>query len=263
MIASILGRLDDKIELNQQMNKTLEAIGKTIFQQWFIDFEFPNEEGKPYKSSGGKMVDSEHGPIPENWKVTTLPSIASVIDCLHAKKPERCDSNFLLLQVYNINVDYGIIDLTEKYTVSDSNYKTWTKNIEVSTGDCIITNAGIVGAIAQIPVDFTAGIGRNITAIRPEHVPPTYLFRYLRSSYGKKEIERNTDRGTIFDSLNVKGIRKMLIPIPPKEILTHFESVCRPLRESVERNILGNSSLKDIQDLLLPKLMSGKIRVPM
>jgi type I restriction enzyme S subunit len=187
----------------------------------------------------------------------------SVIDCLHAKKPEMFTSNFLLLQVYNINVEEGTLDLTEKYTVSESDYATWTKNIEVCTGDCIITNAGIVGAIAQIPVNFAAGIGRNITAIRPESIPPTYLLSYLKSNYGQKEIERNTDQGTIFNSLNVKGIRKMLILVPPEEVVTHFESACRPLRERVERNSIESSSLKDIRDLFLPKLMSGQIRVPL
>ena len=209
------------------------------------------------------MVDSEIGQIPEDWKVAELPKVASVIDCLHTKKPEECVSDFLLLQVYNISVDEGTIDLTEKYTVSRSDYDAWTKNIEVRSGDCIITNAGIVGAIAQIPVDFAGGIGRNITAIRPEHVPPTYLLRYLMSNHGQKEIEKNTDQGTIFDSLNVKGIRKLRILIPPEEILAQFELSSRPLRERVERNNLENASLKDIRDSLLPKLMSGKIRVPL
>jgi type I restriction enzyme S subunit len=71
-IAEILSSLDEKIELNRRMNKTLEEMGKALFKRWFVDFEFPNEDGKPYKSSGGKMVDSELGEIPEGWKVTFL-----------------------------------------------------------------------------------------------------------------------------------------------------------------------------------------------
>lgn len=71
-IAKILSGLDDKIELNRQMNKTLESIGQALFKQWFVDFEFPNEKGKPYKSSGGKMVDSELGKIPEGWMIGCL-----------------------------------------------------------------------------------------------------------------------------------------------------------------------------------------------
>jgi len=68
-IAHILGTLDDKIELNRKMNKTLEEIAQTLYKHWFIDFEFPNEEGKPYKSSGGEMIESELGPIPKSWRV--------------------------------------------------------------------------------------------------------------------------------------------------------------------------------------------------
>ena len=71
-IAKILSDLDSKIELNKKMNRTLEAIAQAIFKHWFIDFEFPNEEGKPYKSSGGEMVDSELGRIPKGWEIGYL-----------------------------------------------------------------------------------------------------------------------------------------------------------------------------------------------
>jgi type I restriction enzyme S subunit len=71
-IAKILSDLDSKIELNQKMNKTLEESGQAIFKRWFIDFEFPNEKGELYKSSGGAMVDSELGEIPEGWKVSEI-----------------------------------------------------------------------------------------------------------------------------------------------------------------------------------------------
>ncbi len=262
-IGNVLGRLDDKIELNQQMNETLEAMARAIFNHWFIDFEFPNEEGKPYKSSGREMVYNEklEKMVPEGWKVAELPDVTTVIDCLHTKKPDQNSSEFLLLQVYNIDVEEATINLGEKYTVSESDYRTWTKNIEVQAGDCIITNAGIVGAVAQIPLGFKCGIGRNITAIRPRDIPPTYLLLYLRSSYGQREIMKNTDQGTIFNSLNVKGIRRILILVPSTDILDKFETICRHLRERVERNNFENSSLKDIRDSLLPKLMSGKIRV--
>src|SRR5699024_8577850 len=68
-IANILSSLDDKIELNNDMNKTLEEMAQSIFKRWFVDFEFPNEDGEPYKSSGGEMVDSELGMIPKGWEV--------------------------------------------------------------------------------------------------------------------------------------------------------------------------------------------------
>lgn len=66
-----MSSLDDKIELNNEMNKTLEETAQSIFKRWFVDFEFPNEDGQPYKSSGGEMVESERGMIPKGWEVKT------------------------------------------------------------------------------------------------------------------------------------------------------------------------------------------------
>ncbi|KAA8758738.1 restriction endonuclease subunit S, partial [Paenibacillus sp. UASWS1643] len=73
--ANILSSLDEKIEINNQINKKLEEMAQTIFKQWFVDFEFLNEEGVPYKSSGGAMVESELGMIPEGWEVQTIESL--------------------------------------------------------------------------------------------------------------------------------------------------------------------------------------------
>jgi type I restriction enzyme S subunit len=155
----------------------------------------------------------------------------------------------------------GTLDFTEKYNVSENDYQEWIKNIEVKEGDCLITNAGRVGAVAQVPVEFKGGIGRNITAIRPKDVTSTYLFRYLFSNSGRREIERQTDQGTVLDSLNVKGIRKIRILLPPHRIMDKFEQMARPLREKVERNKMENDFLMLTRDSLLPRLMSGKIRV--
>ena len=77
-IASILSSLDDKIEINNRMNKILEETAQTIFKEWFINFNFPNAKGKPYKNSGGKMIKSELGDIPEGWEVTTLEEICNI-----------------------------------------------------------------------------------------------------------------------------------------------------------------------------------------
>ena len=263
IISKILSDLDSRIKLNQQMNKTLEATAKAIFRHWFIDFEFPNEEGKPYKSSGGEMVYCEQlgQEIPNGWTVKGLPEVADVIDCLHTHKPDSTPSDRILLQVYNIGKHYSI-DLSDKYTISNQDYKEWTRNIEASEGDILFTNAGLVGAIARVPNSLKAAIGRNITVARPTKISPIYLLRYLVSSYGRREIEKNTDAGTIFNSLNVKGIREIVVLVPPETLLLKFEGLAVALRTRVENGLAQNSSLSYIRDSLLPKLMSGKVRVP-
>lgn len=259
-IAKILSDLDSKIELLQSQNKTLEAIGQALFKHWFVDFEFPNEKGKPYKSSGGKMIDSELGKIPEGWEVKKLPDTASVVDCLHTKKPEQQEEGPILLQFYNIS-DSHSVDLSEKYRVSQKDYSIWTKNILVEEGDILFTNAG-GQKIGRVPFWFKGGIGRNITAVRASSIDDIYLLQYILSSYGQEQTSKNTDHGTIFSSLNVKGIRKLEILFPSKSIVEMFSKFTRQLIKRKELNLLQTSHLIDLRDSLLPKLMSGKIRVP-
>lgn len=78
-IADILSSLDEKIELNNQMNETLEEMAQALFKRWFVDFEFPNEEGQPYKSSGGEMVESELGIIPKDWSIRCISEVGRVV----------------------------------------------------------------------------------------------------------------------------------------------------------------------------------------
>lgn len=258
-IAKILSDLDSKIELNQQMNKTLEAIGQAIFKRWFVDFEFPNEEGKPYKSSGGAMVDSEMGKIPKGWIIKSLPEVAIVVDCLHSKKPEETKTGKILLQFYNLS-EFHSIDLSHPYFVSDKDYKIWTRNITVSDGDILFTNAGRQ-AISKVPYWFKGGIGRNITAVRATKLNSVYILEYFLSPYGVKQIIENTDTGTIFSSLNVKGIRKLKILIPPTKLIEQYSEIANKLCLRIEKNLDQAYKLRQIRDSLLPKLMSGKIRV--
>ncbi len=260
-IVNTLSSLDDKISLNDKMNENLEAISQSLFKRWFIDFEFPNGQGCTYKSSGGKLVDSELGKIPVNWHISTMPEIADIIDCLHTKKPERVESTeYFLLQLNNIG-DRATVDLADKYGVSKEDYLEWAKNIEVTEGDCIITNAGLVGAIARIPAGIKSGIGRNFTAIRARNISPMYLFSYLTSEYGKTEIAGNEDQGTIFNSLNVKGIKKIKVLVPDEQVVNDYEVVAAKLRNILEANVLQNHSLAELRDSLLPRLMSGEIKI--
>lgn len=228
-----------KSKYSNLSNKNLFDLSRTLFHYWFIDFEFPIGTGQTYMQSKGKLIESVHGLIPKDWYFDTLSKVTSVIDCLHAKKPEQLfeDNGRLLIQVYNI-ADEGLLDLSEKFNISENDYQHWVRNIEVTEGDCIITNTGRVGAVAQIPYYGKYAIGRNITAIRPnlKKILPAYLINYLLSAYMQIETYRETDIGTILDSLNVKGIKRVKILVPPMEIIESFESFAKPIRKLVEIN---------------------------
>jgi len=263
-IASVLSALDSKIELNNHINIELEAMAKTLYDYWFVQFDFPNEKGKPYKTSGGGMVWNEElkRDIPEGWRVDNIEKCCSIIDCLHSKKSDLVfeEEQYYLLQLENIKDD-GLIDLTSKYFVTKTEYKKWTTRIEVVDGDIVITNAGRVAATAQIPKGIKAGIGRNITAIRPVSINPTYLFLSFGGAEILRQIKLNTDSGAFFTSFNVKGIKKLQILRPKVTIEERFEELTLPLRRKRELNIEENQKLTELRDWLLPMLMNGQVKV--
>jgi type I restriction enzyme S subunit len=260
-------KIDQKIELNNRIIAELEAMAKTIYDYWFVQFDFPNVEGKPYRSAGGEMVWNEQlkREIPKGWGVNPLPRHCQIIDCLHSEKPSLVFENedYYLLQLDNL-IDNGLISLANKYYVSKEMYELWTSRIEVVEGDLVITNAGRVGAIARIPKHVKAGIGRNMTAIRPNDVPACFLYYFFTSSDIARQIKMNTDLGSFFRSLNVRGIKELKIILPPKNmyaILNKFEDYVSPLRSKIELLAQENLELTKLRDWLLPMLMNGQVNV--
>lgn len=263
-IAAVLSVLDAKIELNQRINAELESMAKTLYDYWFVQFDFPNEKGKPYKSAGGGMVWNEalKREIPFGWEIESIEKCCDIIDCLHSKKPdyEFEDEQYYLLQLENIRDD-GLLDLANKYFVPKNVYKTWTSRIEVAEDDILITNAGRVAATAQVPSGIKSGIGRNITAIRPKSVSPTYLFLAFRGIDIRRQIKWNTDSGAFFSSFNVKGIKKLLILRPQGDIEKQFEKTVKAIRRKRELNNIESQTLTELRDWLLPMLMNGQVKV--
>lgn len=263
-IASVLSSLDSKIELNNKINAELEAMAKTIYDYWFVQFDFPNAKGEPYKTSGGKMVWNEYlkREIPEGWEVKSIEECCQIVDCLHSKKPESVfeDEKYYLLQLENL-LDNGLIDITNKYYVSEKDYKIWTSRIEMKEHDILITNAGRVAATTQVPKEIITGIGRNITAIRPTSISPTYLFQSFKGIDIIRQIKNNTDSGAFFQSFNVKGIKQLKFLIPSTKIENEFEKTSYSLRRKRELNLLENQQLASLRDWLLPMLMNGQVKV--
>lgn len=278
-IVKILGTLDDKIELNIQLNVTLEQLARALFQSWFIDFDAVQAKanGEPAASICHRfgltpellalfpdaLEDSTMGKIPTGWKVRTVGEIASVIDCLHAKKPERQVVGLPYLHLGNI-ASKGLLDMSDTYWISEADYTKWTSRLEAVEGDCVITNVGRVGAVAQIPPGIRGALGRNMTGIRckPNFPFPTFLIEALLSDSMRHEIELKKDSGTILDALNVKSIPRLrFIGANCIDIYQAFEEISRPLRQQIECNAAESRTLAALRDELLPKLLSGDIRL--
>ena len=247
-------------------------MARAVFKSWFVDFdpvrakmEGREPEGMDAQTAAlfpDRLVDSELGEVPEGWEVSTVGQVADVIDCLHTKKPKRTEDGFPFLQLSNIRDD-GLIDMEDTYWISERDYRKWISRIEASKGDCVITNVGRVGAVAQIPEGLKAALGRNMTGIRhnPEFPYPTFLIECLRSAKMRDEISLKIDTGTILDSLNVRSIPLLRFIKPSMYALNIFEISVRSLKQRMEKNLIESRTLSALRDALLPKLLSGDVRV--
>ena len=270
---AVLATLDDRIALLRETNATLEAIAQALFKSWFVDFDPVRAKSQGLAPGGmdeataalfpGRVVDSAVGPIPEGWAQVDVGHLAEVIDCLHSKKPELLLEGRPFLQLSNIRDD-GLLDTSKLAYVSNADYAKWVSRIEVAGGDCVITNVGRVGAVSQIPDGYIAAMGRNMTAIRlrSEWLYPTYLIQLLQSDFMRSEIQRKTDVGTILDALNVRSIPRLRCVVGPHSVMRTFENACRPIRTAMELNLDRANALAALRDTLLPRLISGQLRLP-
>jgi len=269
-IARVLGSLDEKIELDRHMIRNLALSARALFKSWFVDFDPVRQKMGGRETTGlppgmephfpDHLVESEIGPIPAGWRVCGLGQIARVVDCLHSRKPTRSQIGRPLLQLSNIRED-GLLDMTDVYRIDEREYELWTSKFEAAYGDCVITNVGRVGAVAQVPVGIRAALGRNMTGIRhkAEFPYPVFLGQALLSDAMRREIRDKTDTGTILDALNVRNIPSLRMVIPTQPCLESAEAVLRPLRqmmESLQREVFALASARDA---LLPQLMTGRL----
>jgi type I restriction enzyme S subunit len=253
-IAAVLGALDDKIELNRKMNETLEATAQAIFQSWFIDFD-----GVPAED----LVESELGPIPRGWEVCKLvEATEAIVDCLHSKKPDELPDGNIMVQVFNVG-DSGRMKWNKFYKVSARDHAEWCKRIKPRKGDIFVTKTGRVGAVAQMSEDLDVSFGRNLVVVRPSERLPANLLRLTMLSRSlRKEITRLTSDGTILKSIHVKHINRLRVVLPPHSVAARIEADVDPLSRRLAANDQESRTLTALRDTLLPKLISGEVRVP-
>jgi type I restriction enzyme, S subunit len=259
-VAEILSSIDDKIELNRKMNDVLEEMGQTLFRHWFVDFEFPwdfvkNEfswDGKPYKSSGGEMVESDLGEIPKGWEVVNM---NDAFDFKGGAQPPKSTHIYEKKPGYIRfiqNRDYASIkNLTY---IPDS-----TRNKICNEFDILMDKYGEVGKIRH-------GIAGSYNVALAKIVPMREnLNEYLRGFFSQSNIQRMIESGATAStrgSLNRLVFHGKKMFIPNDSILKIYEHLGNTW---IEQDLLikeENSYLVKTRDLLLPRLMSGKLRVP-
>lgn len=249
-LVSILSTLDEKIEVNNKINKTLEEMAQAIFKHWFVDFEFPNEDGEPYKSSGGEMVDSELGPIPKGWAVKKLTEIAEIT---MGQSPNGSSFN----EEGMGSVFYqGRTDFTKRYPIRRL-YTTEPKRMALK-GDILMSVRAPVGDLNIANEECC--IGRGLCAVRSRDNHNSFIFYTMMQL--KNVFDVFNGEGTVFGSIGKDDLNSIKIAYPANQVLNKFECTvsrldCKYLYLDKENRILSK-----IRDTLLPKLMSGEIRVP-
>ncbi|ODV49888.1 type I restriction enzyme S subunit [Methanohalophilus euhalobius] len=247
-IASLLSTLDDKIELNRRMNATLEQIAQAIFKQWFIDFEFPDENGQPYKSSGGEMVESEMGEIPRGWRVGKLKDICE-INMGQSPPGKTYNENGEGTPFYQGITDFGFRFPTRRI------YCTEPKKF-AEKNDVLLSVRAPVGSL-NISNERCA-IGRGLAALRLKENHGSFLYYLLLSTKHRWSIFESG--GTVFSSINKSNISEFELVIPPDDLISKFNNLILSKDEQIFYSTVQNNSLSQIRDFLLPKLISGKIR---
>jgi type I restriction enzyme S subunit len=240
------------------MNKTLEAIGQAIFKHWFVDFEFPNKEGKPYKSSGGEMVDSEMRTIPKGWKIGKLRDLGKIVT---GKTPptahkEYYGGKFLFLKIPSMNCIFPLdteLKLTEEGLAQIRNLLLPKNSLSVS---CI-------GSLGLVTINKTPLVtNQNINSIIL--VNGEYLYYiYFDGKRRYKSILESFGGGSIFGSVSKEKFSNIQLIIPSENVISVFNRTVNVLFEKIYLNCLENQNLSQVRDLLLPRLISGKIRVPL
>ena len=261
-IASVLSNLDAKIDLNNRINAELEAMAKLIYDYWFVQFDFPNEEGKPYKASGGKMVYHEglKREIPEGWEVIPLYEVTTEIKRGISPKYLNQGGIPVINQkcIRNNTINFGLARRHNQIEKDPS-----SKFIQ--KGDILVNSTG-VGTLGRVAIvkyllEMSTTIDSHVTLVRGdlEKVNPNFLGFSLLNQ--QKEIE-NFGRGSTGQTeLSRNDLGKISILCPPSKIQSFFGGFLDPIFKKMEINERENYYLEELRDWLLPMLMNGQVRV--
>lgn len=255
-IAQILSSLDDKIELNLQMNQTLEAMAQAIFKEWFVNFNFPGFDGE--------LVDG----LPKGWRVERFDNHFDVVRGLSYKGSGLAtkDSG---IPMYNLNSVYeGGGFKYEGIKFYNGEYK--DKHL-VRPRDIIVANTEqghkylLIGFPAVVPFYFgePAIFSHHIYRLRPNensYLSPQFTY-YLLLQQDVREQIIGCSNGTTVNMLKIDGLQMPIFKVPPSELIQQFSEIIEPIWQRQENNVRENESLTQTRDTLLPKLMNGQLKV--
>lgn len=257
-ISSVLSVLDSKIELNNRINAELEVMAKTLYDYWFVQFDFPNKDGKPYKTSGGKMTWNSKlkKEIPAEWSGS---NILAVADLLGGGTPTKKKLEYWSGSIpffTPTDADGTIFKFTtEDYITEEGLRNSSTKLFEENT--VFITARGSVGKL--ILAGTKMAMNQSCYALRAKTgISYTFLFFLTKELIHHLEVKSS---GSVFDSIVSNDIEFTNLAIPDAKLVKSFAQIAESAFESIANNTRENRKLSELRDWLLPMLMNGQVSV--
>ena len=254
-ISTLLRAIDKKIALNNRINAELEAMAKTLYDYWFVQFDFPDDspqgQGKPYKTSGGKMVFNPtlKREIPEGWSDKTLSEIANIT---MGQSPEGSSYNDEGVGTifYQGSTDFGwLFPTTRQYTTAPSRM--------AKKGDILLSVRAPVGDMNIANTDCC--IGRGLAALNSKTGSDGFLFYVMK--YFKQIFDRRNSEGTTFGSITKNDLHSLTLAYPTSDLLKKYDEIVTNYNKMIFERSLENRELIALRDWLLPMLMNGQVTV--
>lgn len=261
-IAAVLSALDKKIALNKQINARLEEMAKTLYDYWFVQFDFPNANGKPYKSSGGEMVFDEtlKREIPKGWEVKSLGEVISLERGVTYSKDSICNDENGTGVLRATNISGNNIDLNDLIYISGE----VDKQQKLKPFDILIVmSSGSKEHIGKNGVYYFEqdnAFGAFCSKITPQKVFFEFVSIFLQSNNFRNYV-KNQCLGTNINNLNNSHILHCPIVRPNDEYIEAFHRQTKLIYEKISCNVKQNYHLTQLRDFLLPMLMNGQVSV--
>ena len=274
-IAHILRTLDEKIELNKKNNETLEGIAKALFKSWFLDFDpvrakverrltgLPDEISDLFPDS---FEDSELGKIPKDWKKVSISQFVDIKSSKRVKMSEYKNQGVPFYRSKEIIQKASKQSINTEIFISNSQYESFRqKHGAPVEGDILLTSVGTLGIpylVREIDGKFYFKDG-NLTWFTnfSKNLDSKYLFYFLQSKEGKGRINE-ISIGSTQAALTIEGLKSITITLPPLSIMRIFSEIINSLFQKISINLQDTSALEKIRDSILPKLMTGELKIP-
>ncbi|ECP3546678.1 restriction endonuclease subunit S [Salmonella enterica] len=250
-VSKILKIMDKKIALNNRINSELEAMAKMLYDYWFVQFDFPDGNGKPYKVSGGKMEYNAKlkREIPAGWTVQTLSQIAN-ITMGQSPAGESYNEDGIGTLFFQGSTDFGwLFPTPRQYTISPARM--------AKKGDILLSVRAPVGNMNIANADCC--IGRGLAALNSKSGSDGFLFYVMK--YFKQVFDRRNAEGTTFGSMTKDDLHSLQVVCPEPELLKRYDGIVSEYNKMIFTRSLENQDLIKLRDWLLPLLMNGQVTV--